>query len=132
MAGTISSISFYYMGLAEKDLPITVYMKHVDEENLASAGISLADADEVFSGTLSVTTTAGWVTIDLDTPFDYDGTSNLLIGIIKDYLYYFSGQSWQGTATFATMARYSQNDDNSYDTSTVPGTAQANRPNIQM
>ncbi len=132
MAGTISSVSFYYMGNAAKDLPITVYMKHVDEADLASAGITLADATEVFSGTLSVTTTAGWVTINLATPFDYNGTSNLLIGFIKDYLYYFSGQSWQGTATTATMARYTQNDYNAYTTSTVPGTAQANRPNIQL
>lgn len=131
-AGTISSISFYYMGIAAKDLPITVYMKHVDEEDLASAGITLADANEVFSGTLSVPATAGWVTINLATPFAYDGSSNLLIGFIKDYLYYFSGQSWQGTATTTTMARYTQNDYNAYTTSTVPGTAQANRPNIQI
>ena len=91
MAGTISSISFYYMGIAAEDLPITVYMQNVDATDL-STGISLADADEVFNGTLSVTTTEGWVTINLDTPFAFDGTSNLLIGFIKDYLYYFSGQ----------------------------------------
>ena len=131
MAGTISSISFYYMGLAAKDLPITVYMQNVDAENL-STGISLAEADEVFGGTLSVTTTAGWVTIDLDTPFAYDGTSNLLIGIIKDYLYYFSGQSWQGTSV-SNMARYTQSDSaGPYTTGTVPGSAASVRPNIQI
>ncbi len=130
-AGTISSISFYYMGLAAKDLPITVYMQNVDAEDL-STGISLADADEVYNGTLSVTTTAGWVTIDLDTPFAYDGRSNLLIGIIKDYLYYFSGQSWQGTSV-SNMARYTQSDGSGpYTTSTVPGSTAAVRPNIQM
>ena len=131
-AGTISSISFYYMGIAAKNLPITVYMANVDAEDLTS-GISLADADEVFSGTLPVTTTAGWVTINLATPFDYDGTSNLLIGFIKDYLYYFNGQSWQGTATTTAMARYSQSDSaGPYTTSTVPGTATNQRPNIQI
>ena len=131
MAGTINSISFYYMGIAAKDLPITVYMNTVDAEDL-STGISLADAEEVFSGTLSVTTTAGWVTIVLDTPFAYDGKSNLLIGVIKDYVYWYSGNTWQGTATSSTMARYTQNDNNAYDTSTVPGNAQTNRPNIQI
>ncbi len=130
MAGTISSISFYYMGNAEKNLPIKVYMQNVDAADL-STGISLADAEQVFSGTLSVTTTAGWVTIDLDSPFAYDGTSNLLIGCIKDYLYYFSGQTWQGTSV-SNMARYSQNDDNAYDVSTVPGSASSVRPNIQI
>ncbi|MBP5573695.1 MAG: hypothetical protein J6X40_05960, partial [Bacteroidales bacterium] len=132
MAGTISSISFYYMGIAANDLPITVYMANVDAEDLTS-GISLADAEQVFSGTLPVTTTAGWVTINLATPFAYDGTSSLLIGFIKDYLYYFSGQSWQGTATTTTMARYTQSDSaGPYTTSTVPGSTQTNRPNIQM
>ena len=130
MAGTISSISFYYMGIAAKDLPITVYMANVDAQDL-STGISLADAEEVFSGTLSVTTTAGWVTIDLDSPFAYDGTSNLLIGINKGYVQWFSGSTWQYTSV-ANMARYSQNDNNAYDTSTVPGTATNNRPNIQI
>ena len=132
MAGNITSIGFYYMGLAEKSLPITVYMKQVNDLDLATAGISLADADEVFSGTLSVTTTAGWVTIDLDVPFAYNGTSSLLIGIVKDYLYYFSGQSWQGTSTSATMARYTQNDNNAYTVSTTPSSAQSCRPNIQL
>ena len=132
MAGTISSISFYYMGNAAKDLPITVYMANVDAEDLSAGGISLADADEVFTGTLSVPATAGWVTIELDNPFTYNGTSNLLIGCIKDYLYYFSGQTWQGTATTSTMARYTQNDSNPYTTSTTPGNEQANRPNIQL
>ena len=130
-AGTINSISFYYMGLAEKDLPITVYMQNVDAADLSS-GISLAEAEEVFSGTLSVTTTAGWVTIELNTPFAYDGSSNLLIGIIKDYLYYFSGQSWQGTSV-SNMARYTQSDSGGpYTTGTVPGTAASVRPNIQI
>ena len=131
MAGTISSISFYYMGIAAKDFPIAVYMANVDVADL-STGISLAEAEQVFSGTLSVPATAGWVTINLDSPFAYDGTSNLLIGVNKGYLYYFSGQTWQGTTTSTTMARYTQNDNNGYTTSTVPGSMQANRPNIQL
>ena len=130
MAGSISSISFYYMGIAAKDLPITVYMMNTDAANL-STGISLADANEVFNGTLSVTTTAGWVTINLDSPFEYDGNSNLLIGINKGYVFYFSGQSWQGTSV-SNMARYTQNDSNAYTTSTVPGNAATVRPNIQI
>ena len=133
MAGTITSVSFYYMGIAAKDLPITMYMANVDAADLSTGGISLADAEMVFSGTLPVTTTAGWVTINLDTPFAYDGTSSLLIGCIKDYLYYFSGQSWQGTATTTTMARYTQSDSaGPYTTSTVPSSTQANRPNIML
>ena len=78
-AGTITSISFNYAYTDAKDFPITVYMANVDAADL-STGISLASAEQVFDGTLSVTG-AGWATIDLDAPFAYDGTSNLLIGI---------------------------------------------------
>ena len=130
-AGTISSISFYYMGTAAKDFPITVYMQNVDAEDL-STGISLAGADVVFNGTLSVTTTPGWVTINLDSPFSYDGTSNLLIGVNKGYCYWFSGSTWQYTS-ISNMARYTSNDGNAYDVnSTIPGTVTNNRPNIQI
>jgi hypothetical protein len=129
-AGTITSISFNYINTVAKDFPIEVYMKNVDAADL-STGISLADADLVFEGTLSVSET-GWVTIVLDTPFDYDGTSNLLIGINKGYVYWFSGTSWQGTTTNTTMARYSENDNNAYDTSTTPSSTSSVRPNIQM
>jgi hypothetical protein len=131
MAGNITSISFNYINTAAKDFPIEVYMKNVDDADLSTAGISLADADLVFEGTLSVTA-AGWYTIELDAPFAYDGTSNLLIGVNKGYVYWFSGSSWQCTGTEVTMARYTENDNDPYDTSTTPSTASANRPNIQM
>ena len=129
MAGTISSISFNYAVATAKDFPIEVYMQNVDAADL-STGISLADAELVFEGTLSVTE-AGWVTIDLDTPFAYDGTSNLLIGVNKGYVYWYSGNTWYYT-TATNMARYSQQDGNAYTTSTTPGTVTSNRPNIQI
>ena len=130
MAGTISSIGFSYASSTAKDFPMAVYMANVEATDL-STGISLADADEVFNGTLSVTE-AGWATITLDSPFDYDGTSNLLIGIIKDYVKWYSGNTWYHTTTDVVMTRYTQNDNNAYTTSTVPGTTITARPNIQI
>ena len=130
MAGTIQKISFYYSGTAAKDYPIEVFMKEVDAADLSS-GISLSDATSVFNGTLSTTTTEGWVTITLGSPFDYSGTKNLLIGINKGYVYYFSGSTWQYSTTSSTMARYTENDGSAYTTSTTPGST-TNRPNIKL
>jgi hypothetical protein len=130
MAGTISSIGFYYAGTAAKDFPITVYMTNVDADDL-STGISLADADVVFEGTYSVTG-AGWATIELNTPFAYDGTSSLLIGINKSYLEWYGNGNWNHTATEAVMARYSNNDNSAYTTTAVPASTTTSRPNIQM
>lgn len=129
-AGTISSIAFNYAVSSAKDFPIHIYMKQVDAADL-STGISFDDGVEVFDGTVSVSA-AGWVTIDLDNPFVYDGSSNLLIGVIKDYVQWFSGSTWVYTSV-ANMARYSQNDsDGAYTSSTVPGTSTNNRPNIKL
>ena len=129
MPGTIQSISFNYALSDAKDFPIQVYMMNVEAADL-STGISLADAYLVFDGTLSVTG-SGWATIVLDTPFEYDGTSNLLIGVNKGYVEWFSGSSWYCT-TVANMTCYSQNDNSAYTTSTTPGSSTNSRPNIRM
>ena len=131
MAGIISSISFNYAVSTAKDYPLQVYMKSVDNTNLSSA-IAISDDDLVYNGTLSVTG-AGWVTINLTTPFEYDGVGNLLIAVNKGYVYYFSGNTWYYTSA-SNMARYVQNDSNAYTpTSSLPSTsASSNRPNIKI
>ena len=131
MAGTINSISFYWAYTTAKDFNIDVYMDNVDAANL-STGISLAGKPQVFSGTLSVPAEAGWVTINLTTPFEYDGESNLLIGVNKTGgATWFSGSTWRYTSV-SNMTRYSQTDNSAYTTSTTPGSTTPNRPNIQI
>ena len=82
-SGTITSIS-YYNGSETKTRTYDIYMVHTDKtifEN-DTAWISVSETDLVYSG--SVTLTQGyWTTIDLDTPFAYNGTSNLAI-IVDD------------------------------------------------
>ena len=131
MAGVISSISFNYASSVAKNYPLDVYMKTVTNENLSSA-IPIANSDLVFQGTLSVTG-PGWVNINLDTPFEYDGTCNLLIAVNKGYVYYFNDNTWYYTSA-SNMARYAQNDNNGYTpTSSLPSTnVSSNRPNIKI
>ena len=131
MAGIISSISFHYASSTAKDYPLQVYMKSVDNTNLSSA-IAISDDDLVYSGTLSVTG-AGWVTINLDDSYEYDGVGNLLIAVNKGYVYYFSGNTWYHTSA-SNMACYAQNDNNAYaPTSSLPSsTTTSNRPNIKI
>ena len=89
-AGTITAISF---NLRESDAAqtnaIDVFMKNVSRESFSSTTDyeSVTASDMVFSGT--VTFSPGWTTITLDTPFEYDGTSNLMIGMHE----YTSGYS---------------------------------------
>ena len=131
MAGTIQSIGFNYAYSTPKDFPIEVYMKAVDATDLSSA-ISIEDGDLVFSGTLSVSG-PGWATIELDTPFVYDGTSNLLIAVNKDYVYWFSANTWYYT-TVSNKALYARNDNSGYTpTISLPSmSATTDRPNVQF
>lgn len=81
MEGTIYAVSFYYDNTAPFSMDnIRVFMKYVDRNEFANATDKepLTADNLVWTGTFSATE-AGWVTIYLDTPFDYDGASNLLV-----------------------------------------------------
>ena len=81
-AGVINSLSFEYLHTSSFSLNgIQVYMKTVGDKatfNSNTDMLSVSASDKVWEGTFSATG-AGWVTINLDTPFQYDGTENLLV-----------------------------------------------------
>ena len=80
-AGTINSIAFDYAYTGSFTMDgVQVYMMNVDKASFESNTdmVSLANAELVWEGTFSATE-SGWVTLDLDTPFVYDGVSNLLV-----------------------------------------------------
>ena len=79
MAGTITSIAFYNGG-AERTRTYDFYLKTTTKSSFSSKTdwIAVSSTDKVFSG--SVTMTANdWTFIIFDTPFEYDGTSNLVL-----------------------------------------------------
>ena len=76
---TITNISFFNAG-AEKTRIYDIYLKHTDKTVFSSNTdwISVTSDDLVCSDT--VTMKQGmWTTIELDTPFVYDGISNLVL-----------------------------------------------------
>jgi hypothetical protein len=78
-AGYITDIAFYNDG-AEKFRTYDFYLKNTTKNTFSNATDweAVTDADKVFGG--SVTMAAyDWTIITLDTPFAYDGTSNLLL-----------------------------------------------------
>ena len=82
-AGNITTISYFNAGVTQTR-SYDIYMVHTDKSTFANNTdwITVTEADRVYSG--SVTITQGyWTTIILDTPFAYDGTSNLAI-IVDD------------------------------------------------
>ena len=79
MAGTINCIAFYNGG-AERTRTCDFYLKTTTKSSFSSMTdwIAVSASDKVFSGTITMTANA-WTFIIFDTPFEYDGTSNLLL-----------------------------------------------------
>lgn len=97
MAGTITSIAFQYASSGAFSMSgVQVYLKHTDKNDFGDYSmVPLSEEDKVFEGTFAATD-AGWVTITLDTPFEYDGNGNLLVccydptdgNLGTDYIFY--------------------------------------------
>lgn len=78
-AGRITSIAFYNGGAA-KTRTYEFYLKTTTKSNFSSKTdwITVSSSDKVFSG--SVTMAANeWTTVTFSTPFEYDGSSNLVL-----------------------------------------------------
>ena len=79
-ACTITSISFFNKANTDRIRKYDIYLKHTDKSAFSSKTdwITMSASDKVYSGTLTIDAVA-WTTIVLDTPFEYDGTSNLVL-----------------------------------------------------
>ena len=94
IAGSITSISFYLgtSSSVEQTNDIALYMKNVSRSTFSSTSDyeTVTPGDIVFQGQWTIPMNyTGWVTINLDTPFAYDGSSNLMVAMHE----YTSGYS---------------------------------------
>ena len=93
MPGTIQSIAFFNTGTSQTR-SYTVYMVETDKGqfNGSNDWITVSASDAVFTG--SVTMTPGtWTVLQLNTPFVYDGASNLAIIVDDNTGTYSSGMT---------------------------------------
>jgi len=79
MAGTISCMAFYNEG-SERTRTYDFYMATTEKSSFSSDTdwITMTASDKVFSGSVTMTANA-WTFVVFDTPFEYDGTSNLVL-----------------------------------------------------
>ena len=79
VAGTISCMAFYNEG-AERTRKYDFYLATTEKSSFSSDTdwITMAASDKVFSGSVTMAANA-WTFIIFDTPFEYDGTSNLVL-----------------------------------------------------
>ena len=129
-AGTIKSIGFYKASGSNVD-PIenvTIYMKNTTETTLASGDYSPEGYTQVYSGTWPNDATSGWMEVDLDNQFVFDGT-NLSILTIKGYQYWTSSNPvWTYTAVSPARVRQERSDNSQPASLTVSN----NLPNLKL
>jgi hypothetical protein len=86
-AGTISKIGFFVGKESNVTGNMKIYMKHTFSEIFAlpyTVNNEISGATLVYNGTPYFTWEAGWAMIDLDTPFDYNGTDPVEVIIFND------------------------------------------------
>ena len=126
-AGTINAISFDVASGAQTR-NLNVFMKHVTRSSFSGATDweAMAENDKVFAGNISFA--AGWVTVTLNTPFEYNGTDNLLL-CVQDVT-----GSWASSVSFRVYAATNgalrvYRDASTYDVSNMSGGAMINFKN---
>jgi len=95
--GNISKISYHYNGYSAHTDSVKIYMGQTGGDGFASTSswVSLSNLTLVYDGPFTTTTTAGWIEIDLITPYSYDGSSNLVVAFDENTAaYHLSGDDF--------------------------------------
>ena len=81
-AGTITKVAFKVSNSKSATRTLEIYLSHTSKASFSSTSdwVSQSSTYKVFSGSVTFEA-SGWTTITLDTPFDYNGTSNLLLTV---------------------------------------------------
>ena len=111
-AGQITEIAFQYNTATSTARTISIYMANTSVADLSSGFVTDNLVEVLSPQVVTFSNSAEWSSIELETPFDYDGT-NLVIAV---YMNYSSAETNYGggyrfVQTSATgMARYISND----------------------
>lgn len=82
VTGDIFSIAFQYGGTAQTKSPVTVWLGHTSQQSMGNNWIPSTQMQQVFNGTVQLEN--GWVSVIFDTPFAWDGTSNLVVAFLNN------------------------------------------------
>ncbi|MCQ2284218.1 MAG: fibronectin type III domain-containing protein [Bacteroidales bacterium] len=116
-SGTITSVSFYNDG-SPRSRKLDIYMMNTAKTAFTDANdwITPTSDDLVYSNTTGVSLASGtWTTITFDVPFEYDGTSNVVLIVDDNTGSYSSGQSCYITENNQNKAIYVYSDDTNYN-----------------
>ncbi len=126
-AGTINSIAFYNEG-GERTRTYDLYLATTEKSSFSDNidWIPMEASNKVFSGSVTMAANA-WTFIVFDAPFEYDGTSNLVV-VIDDNSGRYDGTPYMACSVYSTstsQAIYSYNSATNYNPLSPPTTSGA-------
>ena len=121
-AGTITKVAFKVSNSNTATRNIDVYLSHTAKSAFSSKSdwVQQNIVNRVYSGSVTFAS-SGWTTITLDTPFEYNGTSNLLLTVDDN-----TGSSASATLSFyvytaTNRALCNSGKNTNYDPASVSG-----------
>ena len=127
-AGTITQIAFYVSANPDQR-KLDIYMSHTSKSSFSST------SDWVTQGTsyrvvhdYQTFSQTGWNVIPLDTPFEYNGTDNLLVTVDDNTNSWNSSKtSFYVYSTGANRAHYTYQDDTDFNPASISANSSYNR-----
>jgi hypothetical protein len=100
-AGSITELAWEKGGGGDVGINyVTVYMKHTTDAVLASGNYSTSGYTQVYTGSWPNTSGTGWKAVTLNSPFNYNGSDNLQVLVVKAYEAYSGAYpTWRYTST---------------------------------
>ncbi|MBU0487574.1 MAG: T9SS type A sorting domain-containing protein [Bacteroidetes bacterium] len=135
--GNILKIAYHYNGGSAWTDNIVVYMGHTNKTAFSGTSdwLPLASLTQVYAGSLAVTATDGWIELELDVPFNYNGNQNLVVAVDENTSgYHSSGDEFFCTESGTELRSiYFYSDGTNPDPAApVAGTTTLSTPNIRM
>ncbi len=137
--GVITTLRYFYVNNDYANSNNwTVFIGTTDKNTFANTSDweTSGNMTQVFSGTVTFPANGNWLEITLTTPFQWDGTSNLVIGVDENAPNYSAccGANFQTTTAVGSRTIYYRNDSTNPDPSSPPsGTGTLTSfPNIQL
>ncbi|MBQ9508106.1 MAG: fibronectin type III domain-containing protein [Bacteroidales bacterium] len=132
-ATTISGFEIEVSNTGSKARNIDIYMMHTSANEITS-WLPMDNAQLVYSGVVAFT--EGWQQINFDTPFNYNGTDNLVLIMDDNTGTYGNYPTFRTHSAGSGISRYYYNDNNNPDPfnpgATAAGTSYTYRNNIRI
>jgi len=137
ITGAINCISFQYIYGTPQNKNIVVYMGNTNKSSFSGGDwIPVNEMFQVFNGTVNFTDAApgNWVNIPFDIPFEYDGTSNIVVAVLNNTgSYVTSSNPTFNVHTASSKSLYLYNDSSPYNLGSLgAGTIGTYRNNIRF